>query len=319
MLELIGDNLLSPILLAFFMGIAARVVKSDLEISEPLYVSLSIYLLLAIGLKGGVALSITPVGELALPILATIAIGIITPLIAFALLYRLFSFSLENAAATAAHYGSVSAVTFLACLSFLEIQGVPYEGYVPALMAILEIPGIGVALLLFELYKNDSGKSLTRAVREILFGKSLFLLIGGLLIGLVSGQEKFEPLEPLFVDPFKGILLLFLLALGLQCGNRLGDVRRAGLRVIAFAIALPVLHAALGMLAGKAVGMSLGGTVVLGVLAGSASYIAAPAAVRIAIPKASPALYLTCSLAITFPFNIVVGIPLYYHMAKMLF
>jgi len=317
-LSLIVDNLLSPILLAFGLGIFARLVRSDLEISDSLYSALSIYLLLAIGLKGGVAISETPFQSLVGPICITLLVGVITPLVAFFVLRAILRLSLQDSAGVAAHYGSVSAVTFLAALSFLDAQGQSYEGFLPALMAILEVPGIAVGLLLYQLLQ-EKGKSLRKAAKEILFGKSLLLLIGGLIIGAISGKEKFTTLEPVFVEPFQGTLFVFLLALGLQCGQRLGDVRRAGPKLIAFATVIPVLHATLGIWLGQLAGLSLGGAMVLGVLSGSASYIAAPAAVRIAIPKASPALYLTCSLAITFPFNIAFGIPLYFKFASWLY
>jgi len=219
--------------------------------------------------------------------------------------------------AMAAHYGSTSLVTFTAALVFLDSLGVSYEGFVSTLLAIMEIPGILVGLLLAGSAARYSGR-LRETVREILTGRSILLLAGGLVIGVVTGPEGYARVEPFFGAPFTGVLALFLLEMGVLAGRRLGDVRRAGLGLVAFALGFPVLAGALGVLGGTVVGLSPGGAMVLGVLSASASYIAAPAAVRLALPQANPGLTLTSSLGITFPFNLVVGIPLYWLMADSL-
>ncbi|HYO44773.1 MAG TPA: sodium-dependent bicarbonate transport family permease [Candidatus Limnocylindrales bacterium] len=314
-LDALTSNLLSPVVLAFVLGALATRLGSDLRVPDALYESLSLYLLLAIGLKGGVALSQASPGSLVLPALATLAMGAAVPVWCFAILRRLGRFSVVDAAAVAAHYGSVSAVTFVATLTFLERSGVPVEGYVTALVALLEVPGIVVALLLA---RRADGGQLGETLRSLLTGRSVVLLVGGLAIGLLAGPERMAPVNPLFIDLFQGALVLFLLEMGLVAARRLRDLRSVGPFLVGFAIVMPVLHGILGAALGTAAGMSPGGATVLGVLAASASYIAAPAAVRIALPEANPSLYLTPVLAITFPFNLAIGIPLVNAVANAL-
>jgi len=318
MLELVQNNLLSPVVLAFVLGMIATLVRSDLRFPEELYVALSIYLLLAIGLKGGVELSKTTLAEIWAPIAVTIFMGVATPVAAYAILRRLGGFNTPDSAAIAAHYGSVSVVTFLAATAFLNAAGVTYEMYMPALVAILEIPAIVVALLLARMRMGGT-TAWGEVFHEILSGRSILLLLGGLLIGALVGPQGFESVSGFFVVPFHGILMLFLLEMGMVTARRLRDLRKVGLFLIAFGILVPILHGAIGIALGKFVGMSMGGSMMLGVLVASASYIAAPAAVRIALPEANPSYYLTASLGITFPFNLTVGIPLYFALAKMLF
>ena len=312
-LELAHLNLTTPAVLAFVLGVAAARLRSDVRFPEALTAGLSIYLLLAIGLKGGVALADTPLGDIAAPALATLALGVVTPLVAFGVLRRLGRFSVIDSAAIAAHYGSVSAVTFTAAVVFVEELGQPTEGFLPALVALLEVPGILVALALAQ--RATAGTSVGEAVGEVLRGKSIVLLVGGIAIGWVAGPDAFAPVEPLFVGLFPGLLALFLLDLGIVAGERLSDVRKAGVFLVAFAVVAPIPLGAAGVVAGTLSGLSVGGAAVLGAMAASASYIAAPAAVRTALPGANPALSLTAALALTFPFNLVVGIPLYYEMA----
>lgn len=314
-LDTLSANLLSPIVLAFALGALATFIRSDLRIPDALYESLSIYLLFAIGLKGGVAVSTADPAALVLPAIVTLALGLATPVWCFAILRRLGRFGRVDSAAIAAHYGSVSAVTFVATLTFLDHAGIPVEGFVTALVALLEVPGIVVALLLAR-----SGRSAAwgEAFRELITGKSVILLIGGLVVGFLSGPERFEPVEPLFVGLFQGALVLFLLELGLVAARRFRDVRAAGPFLIVFAIVMPVAHGVLGAALGTAAGLSIGGATILGMLAASASYIAAPAAVRIALPEANPSLYLTAVLAVTFPFNLAIGIPFVSEVARVL-
>ncbi|MGB0333964.1 MAG: sodium-dependent bicarbonate transport family permease [Opitutales bacterium] len=312
-MDLVLQNIISPITLAFVLGMAAHWVKSDLEIPDAIYQALSIYLLFAIGLKGGVALSETPITQLIAPIGVTLLLGLVTPVTAFYALTWLGRLSRVNAAATAAHYGSVSAVTFLAAIEASKVAGSPADGYLPALVAVLEVPGIVVGLLLAN---QRSGGGMNEAVREVVTGKSIFLLIGGMVIGALCGPVKIDAVAPLFIDPFKGVLCLFLLELGIVAARRITDVKKAGWRIVFVGCLLPLLHGMLGTLAGTFAGMNPGGAAVLGAMTGSASYIAAPAAVRIALPKASPGIYLTMALGITFPFNLAVGIPLLLSFAQ---
>lgn len=310
-LELLRLNLLSPMVLAYFLGIAARLLKSDLAFPEALYTALSIYLLFAIGFKGGVELAHTPLAVILLPALITLALGLFRPFPAYFLARRFLKVGREDAAALAAHYGSVSAVTFLAALSFVQGVGHAAEGFLPTLVALLEVPGIVVALLLA---KRHSGR-LSEALHEVLAGKSVVLLLGGLIIGVLSGEAGMERVKPFFVDPFYGALTLFLLDLGMVAASRLSVLRQVGFRLVLFGVGLALFHGALGVYLGHLVGLSVGGATVLGAMSASASYIAAPAAVRIALPEANPSLYLAASLAVTFPFNLVLGIPVYHALA----
>ncbi|AFH39439.1 sodium-dependent bicarbonate transport family permease [Thermus thermophilus] len=312
-LELLRLNLLSPMVLAYFLGIAARLLKSDLAFPEALYTALSIYLLFAIGFKGGVELSHTPLAVVLLPALLTLALGLFRPFPAYLLARRFLRVGREDAAALAAHYGSVSAVTFLAALTFVQAVGDAAPGFMPTLVALLEVPGIVVALLLA---KRREGR-LGEALHEVLAGKSVVLLLGGLLVGLLSGEEGMKKVEAFFVEPFQGALTLFLLDLGMVAASRLSVLRKVGLRLVLFGVGLALFHGALGVYLGLLAGLGVGGAAVLGAMAASASYIAAPAAVRIALPEANPSLYLTASLAVTFPFNLVLGIPLYRALAVL--
>lgn len=314
-MELLIQNLISPIVLSFVLGALAKCVKSDLEIPDALYQGISIYLLFAIGLKGGIAIAETPLESLLLPIGVTILLGVITPVTAFFLLKSFARLDRINASAAAAHYGSVSAVTFVAAIDAAKSAGMPAEGFMPALVAVLEVPGIIVALLFA---RQSRGGGIKAALHELVVGKSIFLLLGGLAIGALCGPAKMATVTPLFVDPFKGVLCLFLLELGMVAAKRARDVREAGWRLIVSGCVLPLVHGLFGTLAGHLAGLGPGGAAVLGAMVGSASYIAAPAAVRMALPKASPGIYLTLALGITFPFNLGVGIPVFLAISKTL-
>jgi hypothetical protein len=318
MLELVRLNLLSPMVLAFVLGVVATLVHSDLKFPEELYTGLSIYLLLAIGLKGGAELSETTLSAFWAPALVTLALGVTIPVVAYGILRRLGRFEVADAAAIAAHYGSVSAVTFAAVQTFMEGAGVPYEGFMPTLVALLEVPAIVVALLIARMALGGGG-GWGEVLRELLTGKSILLLLGGLVIGTLAGKAGLKQVAPLFVDPFRGALTLFLLEMGMVAARRFADLRRVGGFLIGFGVIMPVVNGAIAIWLGQIAGLSLGGSVVLGTLAASASYIAAPAAVRIALPQANPSYYLTASLAITFPFNLAIGIPLYYGIATLLY
>lgn len=312
-LELARVNLSSPTVLAFVLGGIATAVRSDLRFPQPVYVLLSTYLLLAIGLKGGSALGQTSLDEVWAPALAALALGVAIPLGVFWVSRRIGSLPVADAAALAAHYGSVSAVTYTATVAFLAGIGVPFEEFMPAMVAIMEVPAIVVAIAIAA--SRVAGSNLRRGVHDAVTGRSVMLLVGGLVIGFVAGPDRLNPVSPFFVDLFQGVLVLFLLEMGATAAERLGDIRRAGAFLIGLGIAAPLLHGALGVVAGHVAGLSLGGATTLGVLAASASYIAAPAAVRVALPEARPSIYLTAALAITFPFNLIVGIPLYYQLA----
>jgi len=315
--DIIVTNLLSPAILAFALGVVAALVKSDLRLPEALYSSLTIYLLLAIGLKGGVELSRTPVSEFIWPALMTLFLGVLTPITAYNVLRRLGKMDRANSAAIAAHYGSVSAVTFIVAITFGTMTGATVEGFMPALVAILEVPAIAVALMI-AFVRGERAGSWKQALHEVLAGRSVVLLLGGLLIGAAVGIRGYAPVEPFFGTMFMGALTLFLLEMGIVAARRLRDLKKTGLFLVAFGILVPIAHGLLGTWLGGVAGLSVGGAAVLGAMVSSASYIAAPAAVRIALPEANPTLYLTASLGITFPFNITLGIPLYFLFAAWL-
>jgi hypothetical protein len=303
--------------LCFALGAAAALLRSDLKLPKGAYDALAIYLLLAIGLKGGVALSKVSIGEIAGPIAATIVLGSLIPVAVFGAARTLGRLNAADSAALAAHYGSVSAVTFIAALTFLNTASVTYESYVATLVAVMEIPGIVIAMLLGRRAMGKGG-DLREALHEVVTGKSILLIGGGLFIGWLTGERGYKQVEPFFVQPFQGALCIFMLDMGLLAMARLADVRRAGAFVVGLGIVTPLINGVLGVLVGTAVGLSPGGTCVLGTLAASASYIAAPAAVRIALPEANPSIYLTAAIGVTFPFNLALGIPLYYELARRL-
>ncbi len=319
-LEAILGNLLSPMILAFLLGVIATLLKSDLKFPEELYLSLTIYLLIAIGLKGGYKLSLVPFTDFYKPLGFALLLGTLIPIWSFMILRFLGKFDVPNAAAIAAHYGSVSAATFSATLAFLDAHETTYEGFMPGLLAVLEVPAILIAIFLAKsLDKSGKTGSLSEVMRELLTGKSTVLLVGCLAIGLLAGKDGWEQVAPLFDAPFRGVLMLFLLEAGLVTGRRLSDLKRVGGFLIAFGLLMPLLHALLGVVVAKWSGLSMGGAMIFAVLMSSASYIAAPAACRVALPQASPTYYLTASLAITFPFNIIIGLPIYYELAQWLY
>jgi hypothetical protein len=313
-LELVQTNLLSPVVLAFVLGAVAVWARSDLRFPDGMYTGLSIYLMLAIGLKGGAALAATTPGEIWLPAVAVLGLGCAIPLWAYAVARRFGGLGVPDSAALAAHYGSVSVVTFVAALAFLDAAGARYEGFLPALVALMEVPAIAVAIAIARAAGRSGGWG--PVMHEVLAGRSILLLAGGLAIGAASGPAGLERVAPVFVHPFQGVLVLFLLEMGMVAARRLRELRTAGVFLVVFGIGMPVLHGMLGAWVGTLAGLSLGGSTVMGVLAASASYIAAPAAVRVALPEANPGLYLTASLGITFPFNLAVGIPLCYAAAQ---
>jgi hypothetical protein len=316
-LDVLLASLLSPVVLAFVLGALAVAVRSDLEIPAPLYRALSISLLLAIGLKGGMALSETPLAEVAWPVVATLFLGMLTPITAYNVLRRLGKMDRTNAAALAAHYGSVSAVTFIAAVTVAQFAGVPSEGFMPALVALLEVPAIIVGLLI-AYARGERAGSWQSALREVVTGQSIVLMLGGMAIGWIAGTDGMAPVTPFFVTGFQGALTLFLLEMGMAAARRMRDLRSVGMFLVGFGIVMPILHGALGVWVGGLAGLSVGGAAVLGAMVSSASYIAAPAAVRVGLPEANPAYYLTASLGITFPFNLTLGIPLYLALAQAL-
>ena len=305
-----------PVILFFLLGLLAGLARSDLKIPAVLYESLSIFLLLAIGLKGGVELARQSLAELLLPALVIVGIGAVLPLIAFPVLQRLGKLSRADAASVAAHYGSVSVVTFAVGAAYLANLGVDYEGYMVVFLVLLEFPALMIGVWLARRGRGEA--KLGKVLHEVFAGKSIVLLVGGLLIGWLAGADGLKPLDKVFFDLFKGALAIFLLEMGLVAASRIGDLRRAGAFLLGFAVVMPLFAGTLGALTASLLGLSVGGAALLATLYASASYIAAPAAMRIAVPEANPALSIGAALGITFPFNLVIGIPAYYWLASQL-
>lgn len=325
----VSTSLLNPLTLSFCLGAVARLVRSELTVPKDIYAGISLFLLFAIGLKGGYELSHASLHALLGPAIVTLLLGILTPVSAYLVLRRIGKLSVDDSAGVAAHYGSVSAVTFIAAQSFVNevLSSYPgsfkVEGYLPTLVALMESPGIHVALALGVFLGSQSqGRSTLSLLHEVLTGRTMVLLVGGLIIGSVIGTKNWEAIAPLF-DPtggvFKGLLCIFLLEMGMSAAARFREIRNVGCFMVGFGVLIPVLHAAVAIPLGHISGLSLGGTAVLAAMTASASYIAAPSAVRATLPGANPAYYLTLALAITFPFNIVVGIPLYFHLTNLYF
>jgi len=316
-LALAGNNLLSPMILCFVLGLLAALARSDLSVPEAAAKALSIYLLFAIGFKGGAAVGDHGIGfSLVSALAAGVLLSVALPFVAFGLLRVLTQFSVADAAAVAAHYGSISIVTFVTATSVLEGRGISSEGYMVAVAAAMEAPAIISALWIVA--KVGEGADVDSDLwREILLNGSIVLLVGSFVIGLLTGAEGLARIESFIVSPFQGVLCLFLLDMGLVAGRGLRTSGRVlGAGAILFGVLMPLIGAALGLLMGAGLGLSAGGLALLMTLAASASYIAVPAAMRVALPEANPSIYLTLSLGVTFPFNLTVGIPLYVALAS---
>lgn len=313
------EALLSPVILFFVLGAAAAFLRSDLAIPEAIAKGLALYLMAAIGLKGGVQVAeagFTP--DMLAAGAAGLVLSCLIPLPAYWLLRRLGRLDAVNAGAVAAHYGSVSVVTFVTGAEILAAGGLPPAGYMVAVLALMETPAIVVGLLLAR-RGNDGAAGLHARgdlLRETLLNGSVVLLTGSFLIGLAIGKPGYAGIAPVFDAAFRGVLCLFLLDMGLVAARRLREARTLTARLVAIAILLPVINGTLGTGIGTLIGLDAGSAAALGILAASASYIAVPAAMRLALPQADPGLYLAMSLALTFPFNITLGIPLYTATAR---
>ena len=315
-ISLAGQNLISPMILFFALGVAAALARSDLSFPEAVAKGMSLYLLFAIGFKGGVGVAAHGVDlGLVLALLAGIVLSAGLPFVAFGLLRTMTRLSVTDAAAVAAHYGSISIVTFVAASALLQAQGVAFEGYMVAVAAAMEAPAIVAALWIISRAggRPDDSPGLWR---EILLNGSIVLLVGAFAIGWITGEDGQAEIAAFIDAPFKGVLCLFLLDMGLVAGRGLRSARGAlAPGVLAFGVTMPLVGASIGLGAGLLIGLSPGGVALMMVLAASASYIAVPAAMRVAIPEANPAVSLTLALGVTFPFNLTLGIPLYLAVA----
>jgi len=313
-----GANLLSPVILCFVLGLAAALARSDLTVPEAAAKAMSIYLLFSIGFKGGTSVAAHGMeGRLVATIAAGVILSFLLPFIAFGLLRVMTRLTRLDAAAVAAHYGSISIVTFVAATSVLEGRGIAAEGYMVAVAAAMEAPAILSALWIVSRgggpREADSG-----LMREILLNGSIVLLVGSFVIGLVTGEQGMARISSFIVAPFQGVLCLFLLDMGLIAARRLVQSKKLNARLVSLAIALPLINGAIGVSIGTLMGLDTASAAALGILAASASYIAVPAAMRMALPEADPGIYLSMSLGITFPFNIILGITLFSQLALMI-
>lgn len=321
MFDLAVTNLTSPIILCFVLGVAAALARSDLTFPEAVAKGMSLYLLFAIGFKGGAAVSAHGADlSLGLAVVAGVILSFGLPVLAFGLL-RVLSrgMSALDAAAVAGHYGSISIVTFVAASALMTAQGIRAEGYMVAVAAAMEAPAIITALWLATRFGGGASRLDAEGWREILLNGSIVLLLGAFVIGWITGERGMADVAPLIETPFKGVLCLFLLDMGLVAGRGLRNSRGViGPGALTFGVLMPLCGAALGLVAGLALGLSVGGIATLATLSASASYIAVPAAMRVALPQANPAIYLTLALGVTFPFNLALGIPLYIAAAQAL-
>jgi uncharacterized protein len=317
--NLIVSNILNPPILFFFLGVVSVLVKSDLEIPAPIPKLFSLYLLFAIGFKGGVELVKSGVTQaVVLTLLAAIAMACLVPIYTFFIL-RL-KLDTYDAAAIAATYGSISAVTFITAGAFLTASGIDYDGYMVAALALMESPAIIVGLILVNLFTADKDREFSwpEVLKDAFLNSSVFLLIGSLVIGVLTGERGWKALEPFAQGMFYGVLTFFLLDMGLVAARRIKDLQKTGFFLISFAILIPVLNAGIGLLIARLINMPQGDALLFSVLCASASYIAVPAAMRLTVPEANPSLYVSTALAVTFPFNIIVGIPLYLYGINLL-
>jgi hypothetical protein len=308
--------MIDVVVLFFLLGLAAGLARSELKLPAALYDSLSVFLLLAIGLKGGEGLARQALGPLLPQLGAVILLGVVQTLIAFAILRTLGRLGRADAASMAAHYGSVSVATFAVGVNWLLTRNIGFEPQMAIFLTVMEVPAIMVGIVLARgVDKKSDWRGLAH---ETFLGKGVTLLLGGMAIGWAAGPEGLAPIKSLFYDLFKGALALFLLEMGLIVSRQVGELRQRGVFMIVFGLLMPLLSALLGLGCGVLLGLSVGGVTLLAILAASASYIAVPATMRLAVPEANPTLSLAAVLGVTFPFNILVGIPFYHWLALQL-
>ena len=322
-LDLALSTILSPIVLFFVLGLGAALLRSQMTVPEAFAKGLAIYLMMAIGLKGGVEMSKAALGiDIAILALTALALSFLLPFLAYWALRLTSRMDRLNAAATAGHYGSISIVTFVAATQALQFAGLPTSGHMVAIAALMEVPAIVSALLLARRGLSKSGEiagsEKGELAREVLLNASVVVLVGSLVIGWVSGEAGMEKIAPFFVTPFQGVLCLFLLDMGLSAGRGLRQGwRDLNVGALSFGIYMPLVSAVIAAVICGALNISVGDAALLITLTASASYIAVPAAMRLALPKAKPSIYLTLSLGVTFPFNLTIGIPLYILLAQL--
>ena len=339
-LQLIQSNLLTPIILFFLFGIIAARIKSDLKIPEAISEFLPIYLLAAIGLHGGIEMRNTGFENMLIPMLAAIGLSLLFTLNHYQILKRLGKFNIFDSYALASTYGAVGAVTFSVGLSFLKNQGVSSEGYLAAILAVLEPVAFILAIFLtnmavskqirakkqsatgdassdIDVGLKQTKTKLSQVLHESITGKAIVILLGSIVIGYIIGESGFDSIRIVFDEMFTGAIVIFMIEMGIIAGQRLDDIKKVGIFLIAFAIIMPTFNGIIGVLVATAMGLSLGGAVMFGLLLASASFIAAPAVLRHAIPQAKPSLYITSALGITFPYNIIVLLPIMFTISTL--
>lgn len=315
--DLLLENITNPALLFFFLGLFAVQLKSDLEVPENSSKFISIYLLFSIGFKGGQELSHSHLGlEILWALLFGILLALLVPFYTYFILRR--KLSVENSAAISAAYGSVSAVTFITAVSYLDAHNIEFGGHMVAVMALMEAPSIIVGLLLFSTFtkRNDVEIKSSGVIKHALTNGSVILILGSLAIGFAANEEQAQGIKPFTNDIFKGFLAIFLLDMGITSGKKIGSFLRKGWFTLLFAVTIPLLNGCLVAYLSGFVSSAVGDRFIFAILAASASYIAVPAAMRMAIPKANPGLYIPMALAVTFPFNITLGMPIYYYLVQ---
>jgi hypothetical protein len=339
-LQLIQSNLLTPIILFFLFGIIAARIKSDLKIPEAISEFLPIYLLAAIGLHGGIEMRNTGFENMVIPMFVAIALSLLFTLNHYQILRRLGKFNLFDSYALASTYGAVGAVTFSVGLSFLKNQGVSSEGYLAAILAVLEPVSFIMAIFLtnmavskqirakkqsftnedtsdLDMGMQETKTKLSQVLHESVTGKAIVILLGSIIIGYIIGEDGFSSIKIVFDEMFTGAIVIFMIEMGIIAGQRLDDIKKVGIFLTAFAIIMPTFNGIIGVLVATGLGLSLGGAVMFGLLLASASFIAAPAVLRHAIPQAKPSLYITSALGITFPYNIIVLLPIMFTIASL--
>ena len=339
-LQLIQSNLLTPIILFFLFGIIAARIKSDLKIPEAISEFLPIYLLAAIGLHGGIEMRNTGFENMLIPMFVAIGLSLLFTLNHYQILRRLGKFNIFDSYALASTYGAVGAVTFSVGLSFLKNQGVTSEGYLAAILAILEPVAFIMAIFLTNMavskqirakkqsFTNDDTSDidiglretktkLSQVLHESLTGKAIVILLGSIVIGYMIGESGFSSISIVFDQMFTGAIVIFMIEMGIIAGQRLDDIKKVGIFLIAFAVIMPTFNGIIGVLVATGMGLSLGGAVMFGLLLASASFIAAPAVLRHAIPQANPSLYITSALGITFPYNIIILLPIMFAISTL--
>jgi len=339
-LQLIQSNLLTPIILFFLFGIIAARIKSDLKIPEAISEFLPIYLLAAIGLHGGIEMRNTGFENMLIPMLAAIGLSLLFTLNHYQILRRLGKFNIFDSYALASTYGAVGAVTFSVGLSFLKNQGVSSEGYLAAILAVLEPVAFILAIFLtnmavskqirakkqsatgdassdIDVGLKQTKTKLSQVLHESITGKAIVILLGSIVIGYIIGESGFDSIRIVFDEMFTGAIVIFMIEMGIIAGQRLDDIKKVGIFLIAFAIIMPTFNGIIGVLVATVMGLSLGGAVMFGLLLASASFIAAPAVLRHAIPQAKPSLYITSALGITFPYNIIVLLPIMFTISTL--